>query len=352
VPTDSLRLNQIQVIGTHNSYHQRGPDSLLTLIRQKDPALARELEYGHRPLPEQLSRGIRQIELDCFADPQGGLFAHPRGPEAAQAAGLPAVPNHDPAGALEHPGFKVLHVQDIDYASSVLTFVQGLQQVRDWSKQNPQHVPIFILVELKDDQPSPELTRPVAIATAELAALEQEILSVFTREQILTPDDVRGTEKTLPDALRKNGWPTLAAVRGKVVFGLDNGGTIRDLYLQDHPALQGRLLFVNVPPDHPAAAWIKENDAVTDFDKIQSRVKDGFLVRTRADADTVEARQNDTRRREKAFASGAQFISTDYPEPNPVFSDYQVRFEGGAMIRVNPVSTDRQLQGAVLEKAQ
>jgi hypothetical protein len=351
-PADSLRLNQIQVIGTHNSYHQRGHDSLLTLIRQKDPELAKELDYGHPPLPAQLSSGIRQIELDCFADPNGGLFAHPRGPKAAEAAGLPTVPNYDPGGALERPGFKVMHVQDIDYFSSVFTFVQGLQQVRDWSRQHPKHVPIFILVELKDDQPSPELTRPVPIGAAELDALDKEILSVFQRNEILAPDDVRGKEETLPEAFRKNGWPTLAAARGKVLFGLDNGGTIRDLYLKGHPALEGRLLFVNVPPDHPAAAWMEENDAVAGFKQIQSWVKAGFLVRTRADAGTVEARQNDTRRRDQAFASGAQFVSTDYPEPNRAFSDYRARFEEGATIRVNPVSGDPMLRGLPLEPTQ
>lgn len=45
-----------------------------------------------------------------------------------------------------------------------------------------------------------------------------------------------------------------------------------------------------------------------------------FMVRTRADYDTVQSRQNDTTQRDAAFASGAQFISTDYPEPNPEFS--------------------------------
>lgn len=348
---DSLRLNQIQVIGTHNSYHQRGHPSLLTLIRQKDPSLADELEYGHRPLPEQLARGIRQLELDCFADPEGALFAHPRGPKVAEAAGLPSVPNSDPAGELAGPGFKILHVQDIDYASSARTFVRALQQVRDWSKAHPRHVPIFILIELKDDQPSPDLTKPIAIGESELDALEAEILSVLNRNQILTPDDVRGSEKTLPEALRKKGWPTLGASRGKVLFGLDNGGAIRELYLKGHPALQSRLLFVNVPPEHPAAAWMEENDAINGFTRIQEWVKAGFLVRTRADAGTVESRQNDTRRRERALASGAQFISTDYPEPDPAFSTYSVTFEGGATVRLNPVSGDPALKRAPLEGA-
>ena len=52
-PTAGIRLNQIQVIGTHNSYHVRGHDSLLALIAKVSPRARQEMDYGHRPLPEQ-----------------------------------------------------------------------------------------------------------------------------------------------------------------------------------------------------------------------------------------------------------------------------------------------------------
>jgi hypothetical protein len=244
-----------------------------------------------------------------------------------------------------------MHVQDVDYFSSVLTLKEGLQQVRDWSEAHPRHFPIFVLLELKEDQPDPALTRPVPFGERELDALEAEILSVFPRQQILAPDDVRGQASTLPEALRQHGWPTLKAARGKVMFGMDNETPVRDLYLKDHPALAERLIFVSVPPTHPAAAWMKDNDSIVDFDRIQGLVKAGFLVRTRADADTAEARANDTRRRDRALASGAQFISTDYPEANPAFSSYVVRFEDGAAVRTNPVNGDPALRGIDLEKS-
>ena len=334
-----LRLNQIQVIGTHNSYHQHAPDSLVRVLASRSPATVQALDYSHRPLPEQLElQGIRQIELDCFADPAGGLYARPLGPKWAREAGLPPVPNPDPEGKLRRPGFKVMHVQDIDYFSSVLTLVDGLKQVRAWSKQHPDHVPIFILIELKEDRPAPELTRPAPIGERDLTALEAEILSVFPREKILAPNDVRGTASTLPEALRRHGWPKLNSVRGKVMFALDNGDELAALYLKGHSALQDRLMFVSVPPDNPAAAWMKENDPIEGFERIQELVRAGFLVRTRADSDTVEARKNDVRRRDRALASGAQFVSTDFPQPNPKFSSYAVRFPNGAVARVNPVT--------------
>ena len=348
---DRVRINEAQVIGTHNSYHLRTHDSLLTPLSQRAPELARGLDFSHRPLPEQLSRlGIRQIELDCFADPKGGLYAEPRGPKMAAALGLPPVPNHDPGHRLRAPGFKVMHAQDVDYFSTVLTLVEGLQQVRTWSEQHPRHFPIFIYLELKEDQLIPALTRPVPFGEPEFAALEAEILSVFPRQKTLPPDDVRGKEASLPEALRKHGWPTLKAARGKVLFGMINESSVRDLYLKGHPALAGRLLFVGVPPTHPAAAWLRVDDPVANFDGIQGLVKAGFLVRTRADAGGVQARTNDTRRLDRALASGAQFISTDYPEANPAFSPSAVHFKDGIVVRANPVNGNPSLRGVDLEK--
>jgi hypothetical protein len=350
-PSANVRLNETQVIGTHNSYRLRTYDSLLRLIAQASPAAIQTLDYGHRPLPEQLSRfGIRQIEFDIYADPKGGLFAEPSGMKRAAEAGLAPVPKHDPTGQLQRPGFKVLHAPDVDYWSSVLTLVDGLRQVREWSAEHPAHFPILILLELKEDAYGSDSTKVHPYGEAELTALEAEILSVFPRKRILAPDDVRGKERTLPAALRKQGWPRLNSARGKVMFAMINETAVRDLYLQGHPVLEGRLLFVNVPTNHPAATWQKINDPVQDFAKIQSLVKAGFLVRTRADEDTLEARKNETFRRDQAMASGAQFISTDFPEPNLAFSPYFVRFDGGLVVRANPVNGSRRLNGLDLEK--
>ena len=67
---------------------------------------------------------------------------------------------------------------------------------------------------------------------------------------------------------------------------------------------------------------MKRNDPVAQEEEIRALVEEGFLVRTRADAGTAEARRNDTRRRDRAIATGAQLISTDYPEPDRRLSDY------------------------------
>ena len=77
---DQLRLNQIQVIGTHNSYHAGFAPSAAKLWEEKNPRAFNSLDYRHQPLAEQFDSGVRQIELDVFADSKGGLYAHPAGP--------------------------------------------------------------------------------------------------------------------------------------------------------------------------------------------------------------------------------------------------------------------------------
>lgn len=339
----ALRFNQIQVIGTHNSYKMNIHPSVMKVLRQKSEKTSSSLDYGHVPLGRQFSKyGMRKIELDVFADPEGGLFAHPLGRMAAEELGLPPVPDHDPEGLLEKPGFKVLHVPDIDYQSTVLTFVNALQEVRDWSQKHSRHVPILVMVELKDRPIGPEYTQPVSFDRTLLMDLESEILSVFEANDLITPDDIRKNHNCLREAILTNGWPLLDEVRGQLMFALDNTDAKRDLYLEGNPSLEGRLLFTSVDEGHPAAAWFKINDPVLQFERIQSLVRHGFMVRTRADADTVQARIDDRSQLTKALLSGAQFISTDYPAPRTEWSSYAVRFKGGAVARPNPVSTKNQ----------
>ena len=334
---NDLRVNDIQVVGTHNSYHVAAQPEVLAFIEGMKPEWRQALDFTHLPLDQQLgSQNVRQFELDLFADPKGGLFAKPMVAKVVRARGI-KVANHDPKGELTKPGIKVLHHQDFDFRTNHLTFVDALKSVKQWSAKNPGHVPIFILLELKDSPLGPFTVKPVPWDAEQLENLEKEIQSVFDAESIITPDLVRGESKTLRQAVRAHGWPALSECRGKVLFALDNGDPVRRRYLSLRPGLKQGLLFADVGEKHPAAAFFKINDPVRNFKRIQRLVKAGFLVRTRADADTTEARNNDTQRRDKALASGAQMVSTDFPVAVPAISTYSVQIPGNAPYRSNPV---------------
>lgn len=332
-----LRLNQMQVLGSHNSYHIEPQPALFSLLRAFSEPLAQSFEYTHLPLEEQFARqGIRQIELDVFTDPDGGLYANRAGQRAATGDGASGVP------ALDEPGLKVLHVQDIDFETTCFTLVECLTDVRTWSEANPGHAPLMILVEVKDDViPDPGLgfVIPLPFGAADLDTLDAEIRSVFAPEQMITPDDVRGDHDTLEQAILSDGWPTLGASRGKVLFALDNGGEKKALYTEGHPSLRGRVLFTSSEPGEDEAGFVKLNDPIGDAAKIRDLVARGFIVRTRADADTAQARTGDVTQRDAALASGAQFVSTDYPVPDPDFgTGYFVAIPDGTPARCNPIS--------------
>lgn len=338
--SEDLRIHQIQAVGTHNSYKLEIPPALMRLIAERNAQTALTLDYHHRPIAEQLEAGARQIELDPYDDPEGGAFADPLGARLLAQQGV-SVPLSD-REIMARPGIKVLHASDIDYRSSCLTLVDCLKQVRAWSQGRPDHTPILIMINPKHTPISWPGASPVRAFGAEaFERMEADILSVFRREDIITPDDLRGDRATLREAVIAGGWPRLADARGRVMFVIDDAPTRWAAYAEAHPSLRGRLAFVNAhdAPDAPEAAIFVSNEPVRDFDLIRRRVAQGFIVRTRADADTREARTGDTGRRDRAFASGAQYVTTDYIWPDTRFgTGFSVRLPGGAPARCNPVS--------------
>src|SRR5690606_38759723 len=119
--------------------------------------------------------------------------------------------------------------------------------------------------------------------------LEEEILSVFEVADLITPDDVRGSHATLEEAVTTDGWPTLGEARGKVMFAMVNGEPYRSLYLEGHEGLAGRFIFTNAEPGQPDAAVLSIDDPVAEPSRIAQLVKQGYLVRTRADSPNEHA---------------------------------------------------------------
>ncbi|MGH9229816.1 MAG: phosphatidylinositol-specific phospholipase C1-like protein [Acidimicrobiales bacterium] len=341
-----VTINEIQVLASHNSYHVEPEPALLATLRAALGAAADGFEYTHRPLADELDVGVRQVELDVFVDdPAGGRYAQPK---LVPLLGLDPV---DPA--LAGPGLKVLHVQEVDYRSTCPTFVECLEDIRDWSDDHPRHLPITIQVEAKDDViPDPaglDFVQPLPWTARDFATLEAEIRSVFGADGIISPEDVKGRSRSLADAVRKGRWPTLDEARGQVMFVLDDKGAERDAYRAQVPDVDDRLIFVDVPPTDPDAAVMVVNDPIGDAARIRDLVNQGFIVRTRADADTVQARSGDTTRREAAFASGAQYVSTDYVFPDDRFgTGYVVDLPGDGAARCNPVSAPKRCAKADL----
>lgn len=310
---DDPRMNQIQVVGTHNSYHVR-PAAFNYKPNGGPIKDIFGLNYSHAPLDEQLARGVRSFELDL---------------------------NHTAEG------FRVFHHPMVDTSSTCATFADCLGTVRLWSESHPDHVPISFLLELKDESVS--LHRDLLpFDAAALEQIDSVIRTVFAPDKLFTPDDLRGSAATLPEAIETHGWPEISRVRGKVFFILHESGGIRDIYTAGHPALEGRAMFVESDEGAPHATFFIRNNP---FDEqIPELVRAGYLVRTRADSGLSEEIKHGTGGREAALASGAQIISTDFPpgEADPE-TGYVVELPGAVSARCNPVSKPSDCAAASLE---
>ncbi|MDO6416288.1 Ca2+-dependent phosphoinositide-specific phospholipase C [Sphingomonas sp. BIUV-7] len=361
-----LKLNQIQVLGTHNSYAMPVDKRLLAIV---DPILGRitsdlparlppderakfreehpndvsasdGLGYLHPDLTTQLNEGMRSLEIDVNPDPLGGNFADPAGYRLLRAKGVTDLLPYD-ASAMNAPGYKVLHIPDVDFRSHCPTLKGCLTEIRDWSDAHPDHVPVFLVLEAKvaDLALLPEPTHTVPFTPALFDDLDHEIVSILGRQRLITPDDVRGTHRTLNEAIRAGGWPSLRAARGKIIILMitATGEAATRGYLAGHPSLEGRAAFLRAKPGEDHAAFLMFDNALVRQREIRDYVRQGYIVRTRSDIEAFEAKTNDMRRATAAFASGAQIVSTDFEHAGNAFgTPYVVRLRGGGVARRNP----------------
>lgn len=280
----TLRLNQLQMLGSHNSYH-------VSPQNPSEPWMSLSLP----PLAEQAAKyGVRQFELDVHFDGTRYL---------------------------------VFHLPGEDQVTTCFVFKDCLWQLLDWSQKNPGHHPLVVFFELKDEWD------PIKIPE-HIFQLEDELRSVWPREKLIIPDDVKGNYASIAQALSTTGWPTLAYSRGKTLFVILNQGDGRYTYTKGNQTLAGRSMFVIGEPGWPFCAILSIDDLMVNETKIRDSVKAGYLVRTHID-DLPGRGEQSAERVAVAYGTGAHMIATDYPIPG-MLADYDPRVPGGTPSRCNP----------------
>jgi hypothetical protein len=280
-PVDGeLRVNHLQMLGTHNSYHVA-----------KQPPISKLWDYTHDPLTVQLDQqGVRAFELDL----------HHRGGAAP---------------------IEVEHVPQLDDGTSCETLAACLQQLKAWSDAHPCHHPLVVTMENKDDLNESQIVD-------HLPQLEQEVLAVWPRGRLVTPDDLRGGAADLKTALAQQGWPTLQATRGKLLVVLYDKQGLGARYRQLHPQMKDAVAFVfGDPADADTAAVLRDDP--TD-PQIGPLVQAGYLVRTFPSPTAAESTA--------AVQSGATVVSTDHPVPKPRQPGFALQLPGGQPSRCNPLT--------------
>lgn len=298
-PLDTdVKLNEIQMIATHNSY-KKMPDRLRWLcIAGYDKVWADRLRYEHDTLTNQFNRGVRSIELDVRK---------------------------------RKNRFELTHIPLVDDRATSPDFALALEEIKLWSDNNQGHMPLMVMIELKKDW---EILDP-AIQTFNpeiLDELDDTLRASFDEGQILLPDDVRVEGYTLEESILNNGWPRLQDVRGKIMFIMLPSKAFRDMYLDGHESLKGRVMFAASTPGQPEAAVIFSEQP--EVEKIKELAKKNYIVRTRADAHSVV----DSTRTENSLISGGHILSTDFPPGEPdAKTDFTFTVIDDKTVRLNPL---------------
>jgi hypothetical protein len=289
---DKLRMHQIQVKSTHNSYHIETENNTVT-----------DWMYTHAPLDVQLGKqGVRHVELDIRFNASLEIF-------------------------------EVYHLPILDEQTTCRKFTDCLKVLKSWSDAHRAHHALVVQIEMKDS---------VSADTAEpyFTALHKEIRSVWPEERLFTPDELQGQEPTLREAVLKNGWPTLGELRGQVFFTLDDEGTNRDFYPKNSGSLAGRILFVDSAPADPFAAIAILNDPVGDGPKIAEAIAANMLVRSFVDGSQEQ--------RDAAMANGVHFLTTDFPAPVEGMA-YSFDLPDGTPSRCNPITAPPECTSEAIE---
>jgi len=178
-----LKLHHFTILGTHNSYHKA------SLFYQ----------YKHSNLENQLTYGIRQIELDIH---------------------------------LMSDNHVVYHLQIFDDKTNCYCLSHCFERILKWSERNSYHYPIYLFIEIKQMFYEDLFTGlNGGVKCKHFHTIQEQILQVFSIDSLILSEQIRGNQSSINLALKNQrqnelngdftyenyGWPPLYLSRGKIM---------------------------------------------------------------------------------------------------------------------------------------
>lgn len=296
-----IKFNEMSFLGTHNSYQTAILDETMKLYKNLETLTfglfsAEGGEFESETLTQQLSCGIRSFEMDIETFDRDGEVS-----------------------------FTCMHSPYIEMSTSCYDFSLALKEISMWSDNNPDHLPITIIIEPKSIFIPLE---DMKFFSLDYAKILDEVLREGLGEKLFTPADMLRDYSSFGEMRAADDWCEVSDMLGKVVVLLHEGDITED-YIAIDPAIKSQAMFPMLRPkdvERDCTSFILCNKP-DELLEIKEDVIDEkkIMVRTRAD----NFAQITEERRENAFASGANIISTDYPVRTDLQSgDYVVTFGG------------------------
>ncbi|MBQ3499041.1 MAG: hypothetical protein IJA87_07945 [Clostridia bacterium] len=300
-----IKFNELAFIATHNSYQKQSVPSVHKLNSQLSEltfglSAANKGEFENQTLTQQFNCGIRSVEIDIETFDRDGEIS-----------------------------FTCMHSPTLDMSTTCYDFELALKEIVMWSDNNPDHLPITVIIEPKRVfLPLEDMKFFNMEYVLELDSLLREKLG----DKLFTPSDMLRDYASFGEMRASDDWCAVKNMLGKVVVLLHDTG-VTEKYIGLDPSIRSQAMFPMLRPadiDRDCASFLIINNPEKIEDcKVDVLNTANFIIRTRPD----EFNKISKERLETAIYSGAQIISTDYPPKDDLTSDsYFVTFENGKTV--------------------
>lgn len=300
-----IKFNELAFIGTHNSYQKQSAPVMNKLYSQLSELTfgfikANQGEFENQTLTQQFNCGIRNLEIDIETFERNGEIS-----------------------------FTCIHTPNLDMGTTCYDFELALKEIVMWSDNNPDHLPITVIIEPK------QIFLPLEdmeFFNMDYVKEFEEMLRKTLGDKLFTPSDMLRDYSSFGEMRAADDWCEVKNMLGKVLILLHDTGVTED-YIDLDPSIRSQAMFPMLRPadiDRDCASFlIINNPEKIDDCKVDVLNAANFIVRTRPD----EFNKINVKRLQTAIYSGAQIISTDYPPYDDLIPDsYFVTFENGKTV--------------------
>lgn len=297
---DGVKLNEIAILGTHNSYQTLATKETRLLMNIIDTITFKKLgldtfDFEMDTLTEQLEMGIRNVEIDI-----------------------------ETLEKQEKIEFKVTHNTIVDNASSAYDFKKAMEEIKLWSDNNPGHIPVIIIIEPKGFVIEVNGMKKFSL---DYAKELEKVLADTLGDSLLTPADMLREYSSFKEMRENDGWLTLKEAQGKIIVLLHDCD-VTESYIALDESIKTQKMFPMLRYDdrnESYTSFILENDTWKALEHNKESIDEcNLIVRTRAD----KYPNFSTERYELTDTCGSQIITTDFPEKADGNESHAYSFNG------------------------
>lgn len=304
---NGIKFNEMSFLGTHNSYQTAAVEQRKQLFKYLSNVTfglvdEKSADFESQTLTDQLECGIRSFEIDIEAFVRKGEIS-----------------------------FTCMHSPNFEMSTSCYDFELAMKEIALWSDNNPDHLPITIIIEPKKTFVP---MKNMKFFKVDYAQALDETLRACLGDKLFTPADMLRDYESFGAMRAADDWCKVEDMLGKVVVMLHECKATED-YIAIDPSIKSQAMFPMLREadiERDCTSIILSNKP-QELLLINEDVKaKKIMVRTRCD----KFNEITDERKELAFESEANIISTDYPIRTDLAADgYFVSFGGYTTVKGN-----------------